>query len=198
MSRGDRWTALRADGLEWEQHPRARWWSILVEVDAALLPGLGAARAVLGRLPVILHPDHYLHVTLRELGPVRPDDVALDDVAAAVAACRGWQAEVAGLFTFPTAAWSDPDRDGRFHALHDATLGPFGTPPEQPFGGEHVNHLTLGYASADSDVDVVRSVLEPCRDLKLGTIEVHRAVLAELLLDRPYPRWAVSREFPLG
>lgn len=193
------WPDLVIDGLEWDEHPGGTSWSILVPVDTTLMPGLAPARAAMAELPILAHPDHYLHVTLRQLeGAGSADDATLDAIAAVIAATPAWTAEVRGMHAFPTAIWLDPDHDRRFATLIDTLLDTIGTLPEHPYRSRAITHLTIGYSQADVAAADVADALGPVIDLPIGTIEVREALLAELTLDRPYPAWTVRRRFPFG
>lgn len=193
------WPALVHDDLEWDEMPNQHSLGVIVPVSVSSLPGITEARNALAELPVIMHPDHYLHVTLRQLGgPDDVDAVSLDAIGDIIAATPGWTAEVRGLRAFPTAIWADPDRDGRFVDLVDKVLAEIGNLPEHPGRAHAVGHLTLAYAQGACPADRVRETLEPFEELVLGQFEVREAVLADLYLDKPYPRWTVRRRFRFG
>lgn len=193
------WPPLVRDELEWDEMPGHTSWSILVPVDVARLPGLPAAREAISRLPILLHPDHYLHVTLRQLDGVGSVDTeSLDAIADLIAATPGWTATVKGIHAFPTAVWANADRDGRFLTVIDKLLAEIGNLPEHPYRRNAVCHMTLGYCQGACAPQRVQEALAPFADFELGKIDVREAVLAELYLDRAYPRWAVRRRFPFG
>lgn len=190
---------LIRDPYEWEQFAGARTWSIFVPADPSRLPGLAAVRDALAPLGLLMHPDHYLHVTVRQLdAPDSIDDATLDAIGASIAAVPGWTATVRGVRAFPKAVWADPDTDGRFLPLLQSVCGAVGSLTPRVGAPPLVAHLTLGYPSAPVPADEVAAVLAPLAAHELGTIDVHEAVLAELELDRPYPQWRVLRRFPFG
>lgn len=193
------WPALVHDNLEWDETPREHSLSVIVPVNPETLPGLAAARKVLNALPCILHPNHYLHITLRHLGsPDEIDEVSLDAIAEVFASTPGWTARVRGLQAFPTAIWADPNGDGRLQDLVNKLLSALGNLPEDPLRARAIGHLTLAYAQEPCTADEVQRILEPYADLELGFIEVREAILADLFLDRPYPHWKVHRRFPFA
>lgn len=191
--------SLVPDDLEWDEWPNERYLAVIVPADADRLPGLATARRVLDRLPVVPHPDHYLHCTLRELGPADEiDSETLDAIGNAIASEPAWTARVAGLEAWPTAIWADPDPEGRMTPLLQKILGSIGTLDESPFLPNPRWHLTLAYSQGHMSAVRVREILEPYSDLELGTIEVHEAIAAELHFTEPYPRWTVVRRFPFA
>lgn len=191
--------ALVRDPYEWEEFGGARTWSIFVPADPARLPGLQAVRDALAPLGLLLHPDHYLHVTIRQLdAPGCVDDATLDAIGASIASVPGWTATVRGVRAFPKAVWADPDTDGRFVTVLQSICGTVGALTARVGAPPPVAHLTLGYPSAPVPADDVTAVLAPLAERELGTIDVREAVLAELAFDRPYPQWRVLRRFPFG
>ncbi|MCC7077866.1 MAG: 2'-5' RNA ligase family protein [Acidimicrobiia bacterium] len=190
------WPALVQDSLEWHEMANEHSLGVIVPVYAASLPGLAEAREAIAELPAIMHPDHYLHITLRMLGGSdNADEVSLDAIGEIIAETASWEAEVKGLRAFPTAIWADPDVDGEFSDLVDKVLAEIGNLPEHPQRARAVGHLTLAYAKAPCPAEKVREKLEPFEDFVLGHIDVREAVLADLYFDKPYPRWTVRRRF---
>lgn len=195
-----KWPPLVPDVREWDSLPGDRVLGLLIEVDPTRMSGLEKARAVLEQLPVVIHPDHYLHVTLRTFGPPGSvDGETKDAIAHLCASTPRWVAEVRGLNAFPTAIWADPDADGqgRLAALEDRTLASLGTLAESPMRDRAIAHLTLAYSIGTASPESVRLTLEPHHDLLLGTIEVTETVLAETHLTAAYPEWTVLERFPL-
>lgn len=190
---------LVREPYEWEEFAGRSTWSILVPADPALLPQLAETRVALAPLGLLMHPDHYLHVTIRQLdGPGSADASTLDAIGDAIASVPAWTAEVRGVRAFPKAVWADPDPDGRFVDVLRTIGGTIGTLVPRPDAPPPVAHLTLGYPTAAVQPDVVAEVLAPLADVHLGHLDVREAVLAELKLDGAYPRWRVLRRFPFG
>ncbi len=191
--------ALTFDSLEWDDFPNERRLAVIVAAEAALLPGLGDVREALRKLPVVQHPDHYLHVTLRELGAAGTvDDASLDAITDMIAATPAWEAKVRGVRAFPTAIWLDPDSDGRMLAIMDKLMAEIGNLPAHPYRPRAVGHLTVAYSQGELAAEDVGEVLTPLADFEIGRIEMREAILAELHFTEAYPHWTVVRRFPFG
>ncbi len=200
MTSSIQWPGLVPDGLEWEEMPGERSWGVIIEANAQLLPELTQARAALHGLPILIHPDHYLHVTLRQLTSPHPKDNQglMSTIGAIISSTPSWTAQVKGLRAFPTAIWANPDHDGHFSDLSDRLLAATEAddPPVGPYRAKAIGHMTLGYSLGYTPAEEVRDVLGPFEDLEIGTIEVTEAILAELNFVSPYPRWKAVRRFP--
>ncbi len=202
----DRSSILKLPGLvpdefEWNEFAGQYSWAIVVVADASRLPGLAKARDAVASLPVLVHPNHYLHCTLRALGPAgAADEATLEAIASTIAQTSRWTAQVRGIKAFPTAIWADPDpdTDHKLMALVDSLLAPIGSLPESPQRASTVPHITIAYSEGTVGSGVVNEALGPLRDLEVGEFEIFEAVLAELHMNTPYPRWTIRRHFPFG
>jgi len=192
------WMALRPSSHFPQKPHDSPSWNLIVAVDVSRLPGLEKVRSLLTRLPLVPHPDHHLHVTLRYLGEAHcVKEQTLLGIKNIIAATPRWTARVQNLHTFSTVVWADPDLTGKFADLTRRLLGPVGELPPDPRRHELVSHLTLGYANGYASQEEVQEALAPIAHIKLGTIEVEEVILTELSLDASCSQWKIIRHFPL-
>ena len=212
------WTGfLAAPSLVDGRHDTPRWTCAegrfalaLLRIDAASLqPALADCQAALGTFPGLrLHPDHFLHVTLQELGfvvddPSRPDElskVRLEEFAQSavgpVADRRPYRVRVGGLNSFEDAPFLEVHDDGSTSALHTRLFELSAIPRAAPFA--YLPHVTIGhYLGAGRPSDVI-AMIEPFRDRVFGELTVEAVEIVTLDPAETYPALRPYAIIPLG
>lgn len=202
-----------ADG----RHDTADWRSrggayavCLVRVPVPVVrPVLDPCRAALAEYPFVrLHPDHFLHITLQELGfvqsaPCRPDEITparLEEFATAAAAPLGAQAPfdltLGGVNSFQDAAFLDVHDRGRCARLHGRLFELAAIPRAPRYA--YLPHATIAHYTAEAPIDDIAATLARWRDTPFGTFPVTEIEIATLAIDQPYPPLETYAVIPLG
>ena len=212
------WTGfLAAPSLVDGRHDTPRWNCAdgpfalaLLRIDAAALqPALADCQAALGTFPGLrLHPDHFLHVTLQELGfvvddPSRPDElskVRLEEFAQSavgpVADRRPYRVRVGGLNSFEDAPFLEVHDDGSTSALHTRLFELSAIPRAAPFA--YLPHVTIGHYLGEGRPSDVAAEIEPFRGRVFGEFTVEAVEIVTLDPAETYPALRPYAIIPLG
>lgn len=199
----------RHDGPDWRSHEGV-YAICIVRVPAPLLKRpLAQCRAALAAYPFArVHPDHFLHVSLQELGfvcerPERPDEITrerLEEFATAAAGALADRAPFAvslgGVNSFQDAAFLDVHDDGSCGRLHGRFFELAAVPrvPRYAF----LPHVTIAHYTAEAPADGLVADLARWRDVRFATFPVTAVEIVTLRLDEPYPELEPYALIPLS
>ena len=198
----------RHDSPYWRSH-EGPYAACVVRVPADVLqPDLNALRVELERLDgVRLHPDHFLHITLQELGfvvdhPTRPDELTparLEEFAqaavGAVATIRPAAVTVGGVNSFEDATFLEVHPGTMLHTLHERLFDLAAVPyvPAYPY----LPHCTVGHYDGSIPVAAALSVLAPWRKAVCGKFELTEIEIVTLDPSTAYPKLESYAVIPL-
>jgi len=182
----------------------------VVRVPAgALQPALDECRAALSDQPFVRwHPDHFLHISLQELGfvcdtPARPDEISparLEEFATAAASAladRGpLEIHLGGVNSFQDAVFLDVDDHGACHQLHRRLNDVAAVPRASRFA--FLPHTTIAHYTDVRPIGDIPATLAPWRDIRFGTFTVRQIEIVTLGLTDPYPPLEPYAVIPLA
>ncbi|CAA9565462.1 MAG: hypothetical protein AVDCRST_MAG70-1998 [uncultured Thermomicrobiales bacterium] len=163
----------------------------------AVQPRLDAFRAVLGPLPIVrVHPDHFLYLTLQELGfvtddPQRRDEIhpmRLDEIAHAAAAIgeeSAFTMALGGVNSFQDAIFLDVHDGGACDRLHTRLreLAAIKSSPRFPF----LPHVTIAHYVDSAPIGRLPALLAPWRDRTFGEVPVVGVEVVTIPVETAYP-----------
>lgn len=212
------WQAFRAfrtladgrhDTVDWRSHEGVYGVCVVRVPPAAVEAELGPFRRALAVHPFVrIHPDHFLHITLQELGfvcerPGRPDEITparfeefATAAAGAIAETRPFDLSLGGANSFQDAVFLDVHDRGRCARLHTRLFELAAIPraPRYPY----LPHSTVAHYTAEVPVDGLPALIARWRDHRFGTFRVDEVEIVTLRLDEPYPPLEPYAVFPLG
>lgn len=199
----------RHDTPDWRGHDGVYALCIVRIPPAALLPAINDCRAELAPLPFVrLHPPHFLHIPLQELGfvcpdPDRPDEITparLEEFATAAAGAVGklapFDLRLGGLNAFQDAVFLDVHDRGGCSRLHARLNALAAVPRSSRFA--YLPHTTIAHFTDDRPLDDLPATLAQWRDAPFGNLRVNRIEIVTLRLDQPYPPLEPYAVIPLG
>ncbi|MDQ3044247.1 MAG: 2'-5' RNA ligase family protein [Chloroflexota bacterium] len=211
------WQTLRslkrlADGRHdtpgWRSHNAVYAICVIRVPAAALQPNLDALRKVLGDLPFVrIHPDHFLHITLQELGfvcdkPGRRDEISPARIKEFVSAATGPLAEqsafkvrLGGVNSYQDAAFLDVHDGGQCARVHQRLRELAAVPTIPRFA--YLPHMTIAHYIADVPVGNLPAILATWRDHTFGTFTASVIEVVTLPVNEAYPPMTTVASFPL-
>ncbi|MDP9357329.1 MAG: 2'-5' RNA ligase family protein [Chloroflexota bacterium] len=198
----------RHDTPDWRSHDGVYAVCCIRVPAAALQPDLDTFRRVLAGFPAVrIHPDHFLHIMLQELGfvcetPGRRDEISrarlnefVTVAAAAIPESEPFQIDLGGANSFQDAAFLDVHDFGRCARLHSRLrdLAAITTIPKYAY----LPHMTLAHYIADAPVGGMAATLADWRDHHFGTFSVTQVEVVTLDVDQAYPPLKPYAVFPL-
>lgn len=188
----------RHDDAAWRGHAGVFAVCVARVPAPALEPALADCRAALGRFPFVrLHPDHFLHISLQELGfvgdnPRQPDVIApsrLEEFATAAAGAVGgyppFRVALGGVNSFQDALFLDVHDGGACARLHRRLNEVAALPRASRFA--FLPHTTIAHYTDDRPIADLPATLAHWRDLRFGAFPVRQVEIVTLRLDDPYP-----------
>jgi len=198
----------RHDTADWRSHTGDYAVCIVRIPPGAIAAELEPVRQVLAVRPFIrIHPDHFLHITLQELGflcdrPGRADEISparLDEFVEAaarpVAFTRPFEIDLGGINSFQDAAFLDIHDRGHCAKLH-ARLHELAAVPHMARYG-YLPHSTIAHYTADRPIDGLAGALAPWRDTLFATFRVTQVEVVTLHRDETYPSLEPYAVIPL-
>jgi 2'-5' RNA ligase len=199
----------RHDTPEWREAPGS-FAICLIRVPAKVLqPSLEELRGALSDVPGIrIHPDHFLHITLQELGfitdsPDRPEQITQERVdefvagaSAALVDAVPFDIRLGGANSFQDAAFLDVHDRGQCSRMH-RRLRELAAVPTRPRYA-YVPHTTVAHYTQDGPVPGLTDTIGALRDRRFGSFTVHEVDVVTLDRDRPYPEFISLASIPLG
>ncbi|MFT4037583.1 MAG: 2'-5' RNA ligase family protein [Thermomicrobiales bacterium] len=212
------WEAFgRASSTADGRHDTPRWrgasgpYAIcMIRVPApALQPALDSVRGAIAGLPEVrLHPDHFLHITLQELGfvvehPSRPDEISasrLEEFAQSaiepVTNARPFEITLGPVNAFEDAIFLEVGGGSRVGKLHSRLFELAAIPQEPAFA--FLPHCTLAHFTGAMSPTAAAAALQPFRSEPLGRIQVTEVEIVTMEASEAYPEMENFAVIPLG
>lgn len=182
----------------------------IIRVPARLLqPSLDELRFGLSNYPWIrVHPDHFIHITLQELGflcdrPTRPDEISTERVEEFVTGATGafrdagqFDIRLGGANSFQDAAFLDVHDRGQCSRMH-TRLREIAAIPTQPKYA-YVPHSTIAHYTEEHTVPDLPKTINHWRDRRFGSFTVHELEVVTLDVSDPYPELKPFGVIPLA
>ena len=201
------------DGRHDTAHWRAQdgpYAACIVRVPAeALQPKLTGLRGTLGELGgVRLHPDHFLHIMLQELGfvaesPRQPDEISparLEEFAQTVvepiSGTRAFSVTLGGANSFQDAVFLDVRGGGRLARLQERLFDLAALPTVPSY--TYLPHCTIAHYDGSTPPDEAYSTLAPWRNEAFGEFAVTEAEIVTLDPWETYPELVTYAAIPFG
>jgi 2'-5' RNA ligase len=182
----------------------------IVRVPAARLqPALGELRDDLGQLDgVRLHPDHFLHITLQELGfvvdaPTRTDEITpqrLEEFAQAavdpISKAPAFRITLGGVNSFQDAVFLGLRGGSPLVQIHKRLfdLAAIPRPPVYPY----LPHCTVAHYDGSLSPRAASQRIGSWRDVEFGELTVVEAEIVTMDSSRPYPALETYAVIPLA
>lgn len=212
------WEAFaRAPSTADGRHDTPRWRgssgpyaACIIRVPAeALQPQLSAVRDHLQTLSdVRLHPDHFLHIMLQELGfvvahPARQDEISagrLEEFAQSaiepVSSTSPFQITLGPVNAFEDAVFLETGGGARLSKLHSRLFELAAIPSEPDY--PYLPHCTVAHFTGVSSADSAVTALSPFRATPLGSLRVTEVEIVTMDAAEPYPTLESYAVVPLG
>jgi 2'-5' RNA ligase len=175
----------------------------------SLQPQLASVREHLQGLPEIrLHPDHFLHIMLQELGfvvphPSRRDEISpdrLEEFAQSavdpVSNTAPFQISLGPVNAFEDAVFLEAAGGARLSKLHNRLFELAAIPSEPDF--PYLPHCTLGHFTGVSSTATAVAALTPFRASPFGTFQVTEVEIVTMDAEESYPVLESYAVIPLG
>jgi 2'-5' RNA ligase len=199
----------RHDTAHWRAHD-GHYAACIVRVPAEILqPNLPALRENLAELRgVRLHPDHFLHIMLQELGfvvesPRHPDEISavrLEEFAQTVVepilSTRAFSVALGGANSFQDAAFLDVRRGRPLARLHERLFDLAAMPTAPSYS--YLPHCTVAHYDGSTPHAEAQSVLAPWRNEVFGELDITEAEIVTLDPREAYPELATYAVIPFG
>lgn len=200
----------RHDNQEWRAKSPAVYAFVAIRIPVeSIQPAIDEIRRGLAPLPFVReHPDHFLHITLQELGfvkskPSGPDEIdqgRLDEFVSqlpdALAGAPRFDLRLGGANAFHDAVFLDVhDRGhcGRLHARIRELSGILSVPRFA-----YLPHATIAHFTQTEPIDELPQLIGRWRDRRFGTFEVDKIEVLTMDVRLTYPRLAVYAVHDLG
>lgn len=205
----DTLTDGRHDTPAWRSHVGVFAVCLIRVPSVALEPELDELRGAMAALPAVrLHPDHFLHISLQELGfvsdrPQQADEISpaeLEEFVSLAAAPIGerppFTVTLGGANSFHDAPFlevHDEEHSSRIHQrLFEIAAGRRST--RYPY----LPHVTVGHYTASTPAAPMIDALAPWRTARFGRFDVTQVEIATIATDEPYPELQPYAVFPLA
>jgi 2'-5' RNA ligase len=198
----------RHDDANWRSH-NGRFACCMIRVpSAALLPPLNDFRAALEPLAQArLHPDHFLHIMVQEIGFVcrHPDETTelsidrFDELGMALSTAltdmTAFDVVVRGANSFEDAAFLEVHDGGRCSALHKRLREVAAVPLIPRYA--YLPHITVAHYLGEFPADDMIRTLQEFRETEFGVFRVTEVEIATLRVDIDYPPILTTRTLKL-
>jgi 2'-5' RNA ligase len=199
----------RHDTAHWRAHDTP-YAACIVRVPAeALQPNLAVLRRMLAELRgVRLHPDHFLHIMLQELGFVAEMPRHSDEISAArleefaqtivepISSTRAFSVALGGANSFQDAAFLDVRGGSRLARLHERLFDLAAMPTAPSYS--YLPHCTIAHYDGSTPHDEALSVLARWRNEVFGEFAITEAEIVTLDPHVTYPELATYAAIPFG
>lgn len=206
----DTWTADgRHDTSEWRSRAGPFALCVVRVPTAAIQPALDHIRGDLTQVGGLrMHPDHFLHMTLQELGfvvdePKRPDEITpnrleefVQSAVAPAAAAGAFAVELGGTNSFQDAVFLEARGAARLVQLHEQLLDLAGTPRRAAF--PYLPHCTIGHYDGTASVAAAVEAIAPWREARFGTLDITEIEIVTLDPSQSYPPLESYAVIPFG
>ena len=212
------WEAFtRAPSTADGRHDTPRWRgssgpyaACIIRVPAEQLqPQLSGVRDRLQSLSEVrLHPDHFLHIMLQELGFVVPHPSRSDEISPArleefaqsavdpVSGTGPFQIALGPVNAFEDAVFLETGGGAKLSKLHNRLFEIAAIPsePEYPY----LPHCTVAHFTGVSSVSGAVAAISPFRSAPLGTFKVTEVEIVTMDASESYPELESYAVIPLG
>ena len=199
----------RHDTAQWRAHD-GPYAACIVRVPAeALRPNLSVLRENLAELDgVRLHPDHFLHIMLQELGFVAESPHQRDEISPArleefaqtvvepISSTRAFSVTLGGANSFQDAAFLEVRGSGPLTRLHDRLFDLAALPTVPSYS--YLPHCTIAHYDGTTPHDDAQLVLAPWRKEVFGELAIAEAEIVTLDPDEAYPELVTYAAIPFG
>jgi 2'-5' RNA ligase len=199
----------RHDTAHWRAH-EGPYAACIVRVPAeALQPNLAVLRRMLAELRgVRLHPDHFLHIMLQELGFMAEIPRHSDEISAArleefaqtivepISSTRAFSVALGGANSFQDAAFLDVRGGSRLARLHERLFDLAAMPTAPSYS--YLPHCTIAHYDGSTPHDEALSVLARWRNEVFGEFAITEAEIVTLDPHVTYPELATYAAIPFG
>lgn len=199
----------RHDSEHWRSHA-GKFAICCVRVPVSVIsPEIAAVRDALGSLPFVrLHPDHFLHVTIQEIGflsdpPQHRDGFGTDRLEEFIAMSERpicdfapFEMTFGGVNSFTDAAFLDVHDNGWLSRIH-RRLRDFAIVPVD-VRYPYLPILTIAHYSGPAPIGRLPKILSEWRDTEFGTFTVREVDIVLLESTEPYPLLEIAHSFALG
>lgn len=199
----------RHDTPHWRAHAGPYAFCVVRIPTELLQPRLNALRGDLARLHGLrLHPDHFLHITLQELGfvvaaPGQADEISVarleefaQAAAGSISSLAPFDIAIRGANSFQDAVFLDIGRGERLTLMHERLFELAAIPAVPAYA--FLPHCTIAhYDGGTSPRDAV-SVLATWRNETLGEFTVAEVEIVTLDPRDAYPELQSYAVIPLG
>jgi 2'-5' RNA ligase len=199
----------RHDTPHWRAHD-GPYAACIIRVPAAVLqPSLAVLRGTLAELQgVRLHPDHFLHIMLQELGfvvefPRQPDEISearLEEFAQTIiepiSSTRAFSVALGGVNSFQDAAFLEVRYGAGLARLHERLFDLAALPsvPSYPY----LPHCTIAHYDGSTPPGEAQSRLASWRNEVFGELAVTEAEIVTIDPHDPYPELVTYAAIPFG
>ena len=198
----------RYDNAEWRAH-NGRFACCLIRIPVEhVVPALTEFRDALDPLGLArIHPDHFLHIMIQELGfvcrnPKTEDEISVDRFDEVGSALSGALAEtdafdltIRNINSFQDAAFLEVHDGGHCSLIHRRLREVAAIPLIPTYA--YLPHITVAHYMGDFDSTPVVQALQPFRDTSFGTYRVTEVEIASLRIDADYPPIVNTRTLKL-
>ncbi len=199
----------RHDTPYWRAHSDP-YAACVVRVPAeALQPSLTVLRRHLAGLPGIrLHPDHFLHIMLQELGfvvefPRQPDEISAtrleefaQSIVETISGTRPWPVSLGGVNSFNDAVFLDVRGGGPLSRLHERLFDLAALPTLPSYS--YLPHCTIAHYDGTTPHQEAVALLAPWRNKLIGTLNIAEVEIVTLDPREPYPELTTYAVIPFG
>jgi len=174
-----------------------------------LQPALAELREALAAYQFVrLHPDHFLHLMLQEIGFICDQPRAKDEwsrerleeyvtaASGAIAEATPFELRLGGANSFQDAVFLDVHDRGACARLHTRLHDLAAVPVVPRFA--YLPHVTVAHYTDESPIGNLPAAIARCRDSRFGTLLVDRIEVITLRLDEAYPALETYAVMPLS
>ena len=199
----------RHDTPYWRAHSDPYAACVIRVAAEDLQPNLTVLRRQLAELTgVRLHPDHFLHIMLQELGfvvesPRQPDEISatrLEEFAQSIvepiSSTRAWPVTLGGVNSFQDAVFLDVRGGGPLSRLHERLfdLAALTTLPSYSY----LPHCTIAHYDGTTPHEEAVALLAPWRNEQIGKFTIAEVEIVTLDPNEPYPELTTYAVIPFG
>jgi len=199
----------RHDTPYWRAHSDP-YAACIVRVPAeALQPKLTLLRRHLAGLEGLrLHPDHFLHIMLQELGfvvetPRKPDEISaarLEEFAQSIvepiSSTRAWPVTLGGVNSFQDAVFLDVGGGGPLFRLHERLFDLAALPTVPAYS--YLPHCTIAHYDGTTPHQEAQALLAPWRKELIGELPISEVEIVTLNPNEPYPELITYAVIPFS
>jgi len=192
----------RHDTQAWRSRSPGVYAFVAIRIPVEpLQPALDEIRRALAPIPFVRqHPDHFLHITLQELGFVKTDPNAPDEIdqtrldefveqlGSALTGAPRFEMRLGGANSFQDAVFLDVHDRGHCGRLHTRIRELAGVLALPRFA--YLPHATIAHFTAEEPTGDLAKLIGRWRDRRFGTFEVSAIEVMTMDVRLTYPRLA--------